>query len=457
MSELIRFRVLWLFVFLGIAGCRQANKFVAPPPPTVTVAHPVERAVADTIEFVGTTQPTQIVDLRARVNGYLEKIQFEDGSIVKAGDPLFLIEQAPYQSVLDAARAAEQKATASLALAQSQYRRMEPLLRNSVVTQEELDVQAAQVATSKADVSAAQAAIRKAELDLKYTQITAPISGRIGRHMVDIGNLVQSGTTQLAVIQAIDPIYAYFDVSENDLLRFMAMLRNHELPDPEKNPPLLHLGLANEQGFPHEGHVDFRELGVDTATGTSKRRGIFPNPGWQLIPGMFVRIQASIGDPKPRLLVEERAIGSDQRGDYLLVVNEKKVVEYRPVQLGIHVNDLRVVESGIQATDQVVVNGLQRARPGTPVTPEQAKPAATAVADKGAATPPSDPTLTPTPAKAEAAPSSAAAPKSQAAETSPSAAAANAANPKMSESTGAKPPVAETTQPKPPAASGPPK
>lgn len=366
-------RIAGLVLCLALPGCRQPNKFVAPPPPAVTVALPVERSVADTIEFVGTTEPTQIVDLRARVNGYLEKILFDDGAIVKAGAPLFQIEQAPYQSVLDAAQAAQQKAMAALALAQSQYRRMEPLRKNGVVTQEELDVQAAQVETSKADVAAAQAAIKKAQLDLGYTTITAPITGRIGRHMVDIGNLIQSGTTQLAVIQAIDPIYVYFDVSENDLLRFMAMLRNHELPDPEKNPPILHLGLANEQGFPHEGRLDYRELGINAETGTTKRRGIFPNPGSQLLPGMFVRVQASIGDPKPRLLVEDRAVSSDQRGEFLLVVNEKNVVEYRPVALGIHVNDLRVVESGIKATDRVIVNGLQRARPGTTVNPESPK------------------------------------------------------------------------------------
>lgn len=366
-------RIAGLVVCLALPGCRQPNKFVAPPPPAVTVALPVERSVADTIEFVGTTEPTQIVDLRARVNGYLEKILFDDGAIVKAGAPLFQIEQAPYQSVLDAAQAAQQKAMAALALAQSQYRRMEPLRKNGVVTQEELDVQAAQVETSKADVAAAQAAIKKAQLDLGYTTITAPITGRIGRHMVDIGNLIQSGATQLAVIQAIDPIYVYFDVSENDLLRFMAMLRNHELPDPEKNPPILHLGLANEQGFPHEGRLDYRELGINAETGTTKRRGIFPNPGSQLLPGMFVRVQASIGDPKPRLLVEDRAVSSDQRGEFLLVVNEKNVVEYRPVTLGIHVNDLRVVESGIKATDRVIVNGLQRARPGTTVNPESPK------------------------------------------------------------------------------------
>ena len=152
----------------------------------------------------------------------------------------------------------------------------------------------------------------------------------------------------------------------------MKMLRNKELPDPDKNPPVLHLGLANEQGFPHEGHLDFRDLNVNPETGTALRRGIFPNPGHQLIPGMFVRIQATVGKPKPRLFVEEEAIGSDQRGDYLLVVNDKNKVDYRPVELGIRSGTLREIESGVKATDWVVVNGLQRARPGAEVKPEQA-------------------------------------------------------------------------------------
>jgi RND family efflux transporter MFP subunit len=213
---------------------------------------------------------------------------------------------------------------------------------------------------------------------LSYTQIRSPINGRIGQHMVDIGNLVQPQDTLLAIIQTIDPIYAMFDLSENDLLRFMAMLRKNELPDPEKTPPTLHLGLPNEQGFPHEGKLDYRDLKVDPSTGTARRRGIFPNPGWQLIPGMFVKISASIGGPLPRLLVEERAIGTDQRGDYLLVVNEKNVVEYRTVRLGIHIGAMRVIEDGVTKNDWIVVNGLQRARPGATVTPERTKMSAPA-------------------------------------------------------------------------------
>jgi RND family efflux transporter MFP subunit len=366
-------RAIYLIVLALLVGCRPANQLVVPPPPKVTVAQPVERPVTDTIEFVATTQPTQAVELRSQVKGYLEKILFEDGSNVKAGDLLFVIEQAPYKLALDSAKAALQKRVASQALAESQYRRMEPLVRTGVVAQEDLDVQAAQVATSKADVAAAQTDVATADLNLSYTQIHSPINGRIAQHMVDVGNLVQAQETLLANIQAIDPIYAYFDLSENDLLRFMAMLRNHELPDPEKSPPILHLGLPNEQGFPHQGKLDYRDLKIDPSTGTARRRGIFPNPGWQLIPGMFVKVAGSIGGPVPRLLIEERAIGTDQRGDYLLVVNDKNVVDYRSVRLGIHVGDLRVIEDGIKKEDWIVINGLQRARPGATVQPERTK------------------------------------------------------------------------------------
>lgn len=400
---------LALLALLG--GCRKPNQLVVPPPPAVTVAHPTLQSVTDKIEFVGTLEPTQVVNLRARVNGYLQAILFKDGSNVEAGQELFLIEPTQYQSVLDAAKAANQRAVASLGLAKSQYRRMEPLRASGVVTQEELDVQSAQVETSQADVAAAEAAVRKAELDLSYTRVTAPIAGRIGRHMVDVGNLVRAEETELAVIRVIDPIYAIFDVSENDLLKFMAMRRNDELPDPEAKPPVLHLALGNEEGFPHEGQLDYREMIVGTQTGTARRRAIFPNPGSQLIPGMQIRIQADVGEAKPKLLIDERAIGSDQRGDYVLIVNSKNVVEYKPVKLGIHVGDQRVIESGLQANDSVVVNGLQRARPGATVKPEtEEEQAAAAEKTKAGATPPAA-----TPASSAAKKENEAAPKTEAA------------------------------------------
>lgn len=360
-----------LVLMTSLNGCGSQNTFQPPPPPEVSVAHPVTREIADSMEFIGTTRATASVDLRARVNGYLEKILFEDGADVVANQELFIIEQAPYVAALDSAKAALQKAQAELQLAQSQYRRLEPLVAQRAITAEELEIQAAQVATSQADVAAAEAALKTAQLDLQYTVIRAPLAGHIGRHLVDIGNLVEAQQTLLAEIQSIDPIYAYFDVSESDLLRFMEMLRRNELPDPEKNPPTLHLGLADEPDFPHTGKLDYRELGLNETTGTTQRRGIFANPDRRLLPGMFVRIRAQIGEPVPRLVVDERAIGADQRGDFLLVVNDENVVEYRPVRLGIDSGGMRVVEQGITAEDLVVVNGLQRARPGAEVQPQQ--------------------------------------------------------------------------------------
>lgn len=359
-----------------LAGCEEQNRFVPPPPPDVTVATPVEREIRDSVEFTGTTRATARVDLRARVNGYLQRIAFEDGQMVQKGDLLFVIDQAPFKAELEAAQARLQQAQASLQLAEANLARTEELFRRNVTTEQELDVQRAERATAAAEVAVAEAAVTQAELQLGYTEIQAPISGRIGRHLVDLGNLVQAEQTLLATIESIDPIHAYFYVSERELLHFMDMLRQNKLPDPDVNPPTLYLGLADEEGFPHKGYLDYREFGVDPSTGTILRRGIFPNPNNTLIPGLFARIYAPIGEPVPRLLVEARAVSSDQRGDFVLVVNEDNTVEYRPVELGISVDGMRVVESGIEPDDRIVVNGLQRARPGSKVDPQLAETSA---------------------------------------------------------------------------------
>ncbi len=381
----------------GLSGCEERNRFVPPPPPEVTVTTPVKREVVDSIEFTGTTRATAEVDLRARVNGYLQRIAFEDGQMVQQGDLLFVIEQAPFLVEVQAARANLQKAQAALQLAEATLRRTTELARRNATTEQELEVRQAERASAAAEVAAAEAALERAEVNLGYTEIRAPISGRIGRHLVDVGNLVQAEQTVLATIQSINPIHAYFYLSERELLRFMDMLRANKLPDPETTPPVLYLSLADEPGFPHKGYLDYREMGVDPTTGTVTRRGIFPNPNHVLLPGMFVRIRAPIGEPAPRLLVEERALGSDQRGDFVLVVNEDDTIEYRPVELGIAVDGLRVIEKGIAADDRVVVNGLQRARPGAKVNPqlaqapapqERAETAGAQAANEGDAQPP---------------------------------------------------------------------
>lgn len=363
-----RFPVVLVPLTLCLAGCDEGNQFVPPPPPEVTVATPVEREVADSIEFTGTTQATARVELRPRVGGYLERIEFQDGQMVKEGAPLFVIEQAPFEAELEAAQARLLKAEATRQLADANLARTTELFGKKIVTQQELDIQKAQRATAAADVAVAEADITQAKLQLGYTELNAPIGGRIGRHLVDLGNLVRAEET-LAVIESIDPIYVFFYMSERDLLRIMEMLRTNQLPDPETNPPVLTLGLANETGFPHKGYLDFRRFGVDPGTGTIERRAVFPNPDTVLVPGLFARIRATLGEPRPRLLVEERALGSDQRGDFLLIVDQDNKVHYRLVKTGIAVDGLRVIEQGLSAGERVVVNGLQRARPGAKVNP----------------------------------------------------------------------------------------
>jgi RND family efflux transporter MFP subunit len=376
----------------AVAGCQQQNAFVPPPPPQVTVARPVEREIADALFFSGWTQATAAVELRSRVNGYLEKVLFDDGAFVKEGELLFVIEQAPFEIALASAQAELLKTEASLQLEQSEYDRTVPLVRRQAATQADLDVAAAELATAKAEVAAAEAALQQAELDLRYTEIRAPIGGQIGLHLVDAGNLVQAEQTLLARVERIDPIYAFFSVSESDLLRVMELNRDQggALEDLKANPPALYLGLANEEGYPREGRFDFSERRIDRETGTAMRRGEFPNSDQTLIPGLFVRIRAPLGEPRPRLLVEERAVGADQRGDYLLVVNDKNVVEYRPVKLGVASGGMRVVEDGVDADDWIVVNGLQRARPGAEVNPqredEAAESAVAAAARRGEGT-----------------------------------------------------------------------
>lgn len=371
--RVLRSTVLWLPLLAGgmLAGCGPSNAFVPPPPPEVTVAHPVERDVVDYVEFTGSTKATATVELRARVNGYLERILVEDGANVKRGDLLFVIEQSTFKTSVESAEAKLQKAEAAQQLAEAQTKRTNELFERKAATPEEVDVQLAQLNSSRADVAAAKADLKQALIALSCTEIKAPISGRMGRHMVDIGNLVTAEQTVLANIESIDPIHAQFYLSENDLLKFMGMLRENKLPDPEQVPPELTLQLANETGFPHKGHLDYRELGVDPKTGTILRRGIFPNPDLQLIPGLFVRIRADVGEARPRILVQDRAIAADQRGDYVLVVNAENVVEYRPVKLGQSSNGLRVVESGVEKDDWIIVNGIQRARPGATVVPQQ--------------------------------------------------------------------------------------
>ncbi|MBX3438667.1 MAG: efflux RND transporter periplasmic adaptor subunit, partial [Planctomycetaceae bacterium] len=349
---------------------QQRAEYVPPPPPNVTVAVPLERPVQEYFEAPGQTRAVAVVELRARVDGYLKEIHFRDGELVTEGQLLFVIDKAPYQAIVASAEAALAKSKAQLRLSEQQLIRTRSLAARQATTESTVDIQEAEQAAATADVAAAEAALQQAQLNLSYTEIYAPFAGRMGRHLIDIGNLIQSEMTLLTSIESVDPIHAYFNVSESDLLRFREMQREGKLKISDADPITIELALGDSGDFAFKGTLDFREFGIDPSTGTTQRRAVFPNADGMLIPGLFARIRAAVGDPQDRLLVEERAVSADQRGAYLLVVDDQNIVQYRPVELGLLEDGIRAIESGLNPHDRVVVNGLQRARPGTEVAPE---------------------------------------------------------------------------------------
>jgi membrane fusion protein (multidrug efflux system) len=359
-----------------VAGCQDRNAFVPPPPNEVTVSHPERRTVTNYLEYTGTARAVETVQVRARVEGYLDRIHFKDGQEVKQGQLLFEIDPRPFRAKLDAAQAELASAQAQFARRESDFQRDTRLRQRGALSEEEYTVTRAERDAARAAVAAAQAAVATAELDVGYTQVTAPIAGHIAERRVDVGNLVGRGdATPLATIVRDDPIYAYWTASEADLLRFRATVPK-ERQDVRENPIAVDLGLTNERGYPHAGQLDYVDPYVDPATGTITGRGTFPNPNHTIVPGMFVRIRVPLEQAHDALLVPERVIGTDQVGRYVLVVNAQDVVEQRPVTLGSLVEGMRVVESNLKPDDRVVVNGLQRARPGAKVKPTTADAAA---------------------------------------------------------------------------------
>jgi RND family efflux transporter MFP subunit len=373
-----------VLVLTLIAGCAPVNRYQEPPPPMVDMLDAVSIPIQDELNFTGTTRARATVDLRAKVTGYLKEIRFKDGQLVKKGDLLFIIERDPFQRELEARQADLKKAQAGLILAEANQRRTEKLRTENATTQQQLDVVLAEKATSEANVAAALASVRQAELNLDYTEIVAPMDGRIGRHLVDEGNLVQTGSMSLAVIEAFTPIDVYYYVSEPDVLHIMTMIREGLLKSPEEEAPRLFMGLFTDKDYPYEGKLNFRETGVDPGTGTILRRAEFANESGSLIPGLFVRLKAPLGEKRPRVLIEDIAIMTDQSGDSVYVVQRRpkadrttgKLIEppefeyfasKRPVKLGLRYKHLRIVESGLEAGEWVITAGVQKARDGSPV------------------------------------------------------------------------------------------
>jgi RND family efflux transporter MFP subunit len=360
---------------MALVGCEKEQSKLVLKAPEVTVATPIEQEVVEALTFTGTTQAIETVDIRARVKGFLDKILFEPSGKVTKDQLLFVIDPRQYQAAVDQAKADLDAKKAQLEFTAYEVKRLEELAKKDVAAQYELVQAVSRRDDTLAAIAAAEAALKNAQLNLEYTQVKSPINGRISRNLVDAGNLVgEGGNTLLATVVQDNPIYSYFSISERDYLtlkRKFGMKKNAAMDQvgSKKIAPAF-LGLFDEQGFPHAGHVDYADPMVDSNTGTLQVRAVFPNDDGLLIAGLFVRIQIPI-ERHRAILVPDVALGADQSGRYLLIVNDKNQVEYRPVKIGTLFDRMRVITQGISKTDRVIVNGIQRARPGSLVTPMQ--------------------------------------------------------------------------------------
>ena len=369
MERHLTWLVLWVLLTLQ-AGCKEQPKPQPPPPPKVTVAQPVQQAVTDSLDLTGNTQAFYTVQLVARVVGYLEKVLFQDGQRVKKGQPLFVIQQNTYEDNLRQAEAAIAQYRAQLQWTESQLERYSKLIQDNAAAKSDIDNWLFQRDTAVANLRAAEAQRDLAKLNLGYTVVTAPFDGRMDRRLVDPGNLVGSGSnTVLAQINQIDPIYVYFNISDLDLARLLKITRGMPGPTDGRKWPV-HAGLPSEDGYPHQGYLDFAAINLTTTTGTLLMRGLLTNPDGKILPGLYARVRVPL-EEKTSLMVPEVAIGHDQLGSYVFVVNDKNVVERRSVKTGPSVNSLRAIDDGLKGTERVIINGLLRAAPGRQVTPEQ--------------------------------------------------------------------------------------
>ncbi len=367
--------VLALGLGFGGAGCaRPPADPPAPGPVTVPVSLPVERYVTDYAEFTARIAAVDSVDVKAHVWGYLEKVNFKEGALVKKGDVLFELDARPYEALLNQAKAKVRQDEAQLKFDEAEYQRNLKLAGTGAVAQSDLEKSASARDVDVANIAADKAAVVSADLNLRYTKVTAPVSGRVSRYAVTVGNLVQSGDqgggTLLTTIVSVDPMYAYFDVDELTAQRAGWLLRGDAVASADEAPWPVSLRLATEEGFPHQGAVNFVDNQVTATTGTLRVRGVFANKDGVLAQGYFARVRVPLGPPHAALLVTDRAVDNDQGQKVLYVVNGGNEVVSRPVRLGQLHDGLRAVEDGLKSGERVIVNGLQEVRPGTPVEPK---------------------------------------------------------------------------------------
>ncbi len=369
---------LVLGLSIGVVGCGRSPTEVAPEPPLVSVSLPVEKDVNDYTDFTGRTAAVDSVELRARVWGYLDKVNFKEGAIVQKGDVLFEIDPLTYKAALSQAEANLESLEARVIRLDADFARAKRLVRTGAIGQEEFDKIAGDRGEAAASRGALKAALERAKLDLGYTKVTAPVSGRVSRYVVTVGNLIQAGDqgggTLLTTIVSVDPMYVYFDVDEHTALRVRQLIREGKQESPREGGFPVSMGLANEEGHPHMGTINFVDNQVNPRTGTIRLRGVFPNKDQVLLPGFFARVRVPVGRPHKALLVSERALDTDQGQKVLYVLNEKNEVVSRPVRLGLLQDGLREITEGLNPGERVIVNGLQQVRPGVTVEPKLVPP-----------------------------------------------------------------------------------
>jgi multidrug efflux system membrane fusion protein len=369
---------------LSMAGCNKSApvKAEAPPPPEVFVTLPTTAEITDFEDFTGRTKARQTIEIRPRVTGYIDKIHFKDGGEVKEGEVLFEIDPRPYQRDVERAAATLEQAQAHLKRLEHDFERASNLIASKQISREQYDLVVGDRAESEAAVRVATANLGTANLHMSYTKVRPKVAGRISRTQFDPGNLVKADESILTTLVTLDPMYAYFEVDERTLLMMRRYVEQGKIQTGEDLEVPVLMGLADEEGFPHRGTINFVDNQLDVATGTLQVRGTFPNPNHMLAPGLFVRVRLPIGDPYEAILIDEQALGTDQGQKFVYVVDKDSKAQYRRVQVGKLQNGRRVILKGLDEGERVVVSGLQRVRPGSEVT---AKPAEnTAQTESGA-------------------------------------------------------------------------